>query len=186
MDRYPFLPTEEDGRLHDPHLREHFLERVFATQAWLDFCKSQQGNGGKLDLAGLVAFHTRHKLSLMAHNQKQMRLLGELVAHAKGRDFDEVLDSYWGGFATAMKGRATARRHVNVMTHILGHFKKDISADEKAEALELIERFRDGEVPLVVPLTLLNHFVRKYQKEYLAGQAYLHPHPLDLMLRSQV
>lgn len=180
MARFPLLPVEDDGRLHDPGLRESFIERLFAMRGWQDFLASGPS------LGGLVDFHTRHKLQLLAHSRKHYDELGRLVAHARGLPLPELLDRYARLFTEGLKAKATPSRHVNALMHILGHFKEDLSADEKQEALELIEHYRQGHVPLIVPVTLLNHFVRKYGKEYLAGQRYLHPHPLDLRLRSEM
>lgn len=180
MDRFPLLPVEDDGRLHDPALREHFLERVFATLRWQEFLS------GVPTLGALVDFHARHKLQLMLHSPKLLRELGALVAQAKGRPLDEVLRDYAALFFRVLAVKAGPRRHTNVLQHIQGYFKKDLSPDEKQESLELIAAHAEGQLPLVVPATLLLHFARKYAKDYLLAQTYLHPHPDDLRLRNTI
>jgi uncharacterized protein YbgA (DUF1722 family) len=85
-----------------------------------------------------------------------------------------------------LKLLSTAKKNTNVLHHILGHFKKRISSDEKQELLEVIENYHKGLVPLIVPVTLIRHYVRKYGEQYLARQHYLNPHPVELMLRNHV
>ncbi|MEG6550286.1 DUF523 and DUF1722 domain-containing protein [Desulfocurvibacter africanus] len=180
MERFPLLPVEDDGRLHDPALRENFIERLFVMHAWQSFQASSPS------LGGLVSFHTKLKLQLMAHSRKHYDELGRLVAHGKELALPELLARYARTLMEGLRIRATPRKHANVLQHILGHFKKELAPDEKQEALELIEHYRQGNVPLIVPVTLLNHFVRKYDKAYLAEQYYLRPHPLDLRLRNEI
>ncbi len=181
MERFPLLPVEDEGRLHDPDLRENFIERVFAFARWKEVQRSGM-TAGKL-----VDFHTRHKLLLMAHSPKHLRQLGEIVAslthqrHARG-----PFDPYIAPFLEALRLRATARKHTNVCYHIMGYFKKQLSADEKQELIEIIEQYHKGWAPLIVPLTLLGHYVRKYDQPYLKAQHYLDPHPAELMLRNHV
>lgn len=180
--RFPLLPVEEEGRLNDPGLRENFIERVFAYARLGDFLEGRPGPGG------LVEFHTAHKLLLMSHSVVLYRELGALVGGAGGRgaDFKAILGRYEELFMKALALEATRKKQVNVLMHILGYFKKVLSSDEKSELLELIDRYKDGLVPLVVPLTLVKHYVRKYREDYLAGQIYLSPHPAELMLRNHV
>ncbi len=178
MERFPLLPVEEEGRLHDPGLREHFIERVFVFKRWRETCAQERKAGA------LVAFHTVHKLLIMAHSPKHYRELGRLVAEQKQHDPAELQDRYIELLSAAMDLRATVKKHVNVLQHIMGYFKKQLTPDEKREILEIIDDYTAGHIPLIVPVTLLNHFVRKYGEEYLAGQAYLHPHPVELKLRN--
>ena len=174
---FPLLPVEEEGRLHDERLRENFIERVFAYGRWLDYMEKDGSPGG------LVNFHTAHKLMLMAHHVEGYRKLGALVAGAGRRD---VRGEYLEGFMRSMGYQATVSKNVNVLEHIMGYFKKELSGDEKAELLELIGSYRRNLIPLIVPITMLNHYVRKYSQEYLSGQYYLHPHPDELKLRNHV
>ncbi|NIR31830.1 MAG: DUF1722 domain-containing protein [Gammaproteobacteria bacterium] len=176
----PLLPVEEEGRLNDPVLRENFIERVFAYRRWQDVVASH------LTPAKVVAFHTAHKLSLMAHGPEQFRHLGRLVADAGKRPLGELAEEYVSGFMDAMKRRATRKRHANVLMHLMGYLKRKLDPDDKAELREIIDAYRLGYVPLVVPITLLNHHFRRHPDPYVAQQVYLNPHPKELMLRNHV
>lgn len=176
-DRFPFLPVEEEGRLHDMTLRENFIESVFVYRRWRDTV-------GIFTVDNLVIFHTRHKLLLRAHSEKHYRELGRIVAQAGTMDPENLLTSYQENLVAAMKLPPTVKKHVNVLMHMMGYFKKMLSSDEKQELLEVIERFRNQYVPLIVPITLMNHYVRKYQEGYLQQQYYLNPHPTELKLRN--
>jgi uncharacterized protein YbgA (DUF1722 family)/uncharacterized protein YbbK (DUF523 family) len=178
MDYFPTLPVEEDGRLHDPGLRENFIERIFVHRRW------RQVLAGRPGIGDLVSFHTAHKLLILSHSEKIYRDMGRLVAQASKLVLEEVLNSYERLLMAALKLQSTLNKHTNVLMHMLGYFKKQLSSDEKAEILEIIERFKMGFLPLIVPVTLINHFVRKYHEDYLAGQFYLNPHPLELKLRN--
>ena len=178
--QFPLLPLEEEGRLYDANLRENFIERVFSYRRWKDFL------GGAPDLGGLVAFHTGQKLLMMAHNPKHYREMGVLVAHGKGMDRQELFSRYEELFMTGLALQATTKKNSNVLQHIMGYFKKELSSSEKTELQEVITSYHDHLVPLIVPITLLRHYVNKYEKQYLQGQVYLSPHPAELMLRNQV
>jgi len=178
MNHYPQLPVEEDGRLNDPNLRENFIECVFVFKRWRDLLKSGTGIGS------LVDFHTRHKLLLLSHSPELYRQMGKLVAKAKTEEPENLPGEYQALLMKTMRLHATKAKQVNVLQHILGYFKKQLSADEKQEALELIEGYRQGNVPLIVPVTLFNHYVRKYREPYLGRQHYLQPHPAELQLRN--
>jgi len=180
MERYPLMPVEDDARLHNPALRENFIERIFVFRRWKEFERS----GGTIN--GLVSFHTDHKLLILSHSVMHYRMLGNIVAHAKRypsakRNF-EYLATLMGG----LKLLSTAKKNTNVLMHMLGYFRKKLSADEKQELREGIEDYHKGLVPLIVPVTLIKHYVRKYDEQYLARQHYLSPHPLELMLRNHV
>ncbi len=178
MERFPLLPVEEDGRLNDPRLRENFLEAIFTFQRWRDLL----AEGSKA--AGLIDFHARHKLLLMSHSVELARQMGKLVARAGRMPAGELFEQYQGLLMKAVRLPATPAKHVNVLQHALGYFKRQLTADEKQEMLELFNQYRQRVVPLVVPIALLNHFVRKYRPPYLAEQVYLHPHPIELHLRT--
>ena len=177
---FPLLPLEEDGRLNDPCLRENFIERVFAYARWKDLLRAGASMGE------LVTFHTRHKLQIMAHSTVLYRELGTLVAHGGEGGRLELLQSYEAGFMKALALHATVAKNCNVLQHIMGYFKKELSREEKEELLEVIDQYRHSLLPLVVPLTLLKHYVAKYRQEYLQQQFYLSPHPAELMLRNHV
>jgi uncharacterized protein YbgA (DUF1722 family)/uncharacterized protein YbbK (DUF523 family) len=178
--RFPLIPVEEEGRLHDPALRENFIERIFAMKRWRNLLAED------LDIGMLVEFHSRNKLLILSHSPQIYRQMGKLVAEAKAADITAVFSNYETLLMHALKLKATTGKHANVLQHMLGYFKKLLTSDEKQEMLELIERFRLGIVPLIVPVTLMQHYIRKYDQPYLAGQTYLNPHPLELQLRNHV
>jgi len=173
--RYPALPLEEDGRLNDPILRENFVMRVFVYAAW-------QGLPERISKADLLAFHTSLKLLLLAHNQQVYRDLGRHVAQQQEMT-DEFLKSYIETVMDALAEPATRANHTNVLQHIQGYFKATLSEDQRAELTEAILSYRQGIEPLLVPLTLLRHYLREFPNDYLAGQRYLNPYPKDLKLR---
>ncbi len=175
----PLLPVEEEGRLSDPALRENFIERVFAFRRLKSLFR------GRWSLAGLVAFHTAHKMQLLAHSPGDYRALGRLVANARRRPRRELRSRYQEGFMRALARTATRGRNTNVLQHMAGHLA-DLDAASRAELAQLVEEYRLGRVPLVVPLTLIRHHVRRLGVAYLSGQAYLDPHPKELMLRNHV
>jgi uncharacterized protein YbgA (DUF1722 family)/uncharacterized protein YbbK (DUF523 family) len=176
----PLLPMEEEGRLNDPNIRENFIERVFSYRRWKDFLRCRPG------LGELVEFHTRHKLLVMSHSTQIYREMGSLVAHGREMKREELLQHYEELLMKALALYATAKKNTNVLMHIMGYFKKELSPAEKAELLEIIGQYHDRLVPLLVPLTLLKHYATKYDKAYLKQQVYLAPHPVELMLRNHV
>ncbi len=180
METFPLLPVEDEGRMHNPGLRENFVERVFVYRRWQEYIK-EDGS-----LGGLVTFHTEHKYLIMAHSQKHYTTLGKMVADAKKMRRHEFHASYLGMLMEGLQFLATPKKNANVLQHMAGYFKDKVSSDEKKELLEVIVSYHDGLVPLIVPVTLLRHYVRKYKEDYLARQFYLYPHPLELMLRNHV
>ena len=180
MEHFPRLPVEEDGRLNDMHLRENFVERIFALQRWRNLLAEDSRR------SHLIDFHTAHKLLLLSHSPKHYQGMGRLLAHAKDYPLQELYLNYEVMLLDALKLMATPKKHVNVLQHLMGYFKKDLSADEKKELLEIIARYSSGLVPLIVPMTLINHYVRKYDQPYLKQQVYLNPHPLELQIRNHV
>jgi uncharacterized protein YbgA (DUF1722 family)/uncharacterized protein YbbK (DUF523 family) len=176
----PRLPVEEEGRLSDAALRENFIERVFAH------ARLRALFTGRWTIADLVRFHTTHKLTLLAHRPSAYKALGLLVATAKGRVRAELREEYASGFMDALRALATPARHVNVLHHMLGHFRGRLDPPVRDALLQHIEEYRKGIVPLVVPLTLIHHYARLLGVTYLLGQSYLEPHPRELALRNHV
>ena len=180
MARMPLLPVEEEGRLNDPQLRENFVERVFAYRRLKDFFS------GRWTVGDLVRFHTAEKLLLLAHDPEGYRQLGRIVAKAKETPRDALPARYGEIFMRAMAKAATPGKQTNVLQHMAGFFKDSLPDDEKAELHDAIRDFSRKLVPLVVPLTLIRHHVRKLRVAYLEGQTHLAPHPKELMLRNPV
>lgn len=178
MERFPLVPVEDDGRLHDIDLRENFIVRIFAYGRW----KKQREDDSRP--AAIIGFHARHKYLLMAHNQAIQREMGKLVAGIRALNRKNFLDHYETLFMSALRQRATVKKNTNVLTHMAGYFKERLSTDEKKELFDVIDRYRREIIPLIVPVTLVKHYVRKYNETYLADQYYLDPHPLELKLRN--
>ena len=180
MEHFPLLPVEDEGRLHDPGLRENFIERIFALKRWRETLSAKNFK------KSLIDFHTKHKLLILAHSTKHYQMMGKLVAAQKNFSAKDIQKQYQDLLLEALKNKATPAKHVNVLQHMMGYFKEQLSGDEKKELLELIHAYRDGYIPLIVPVTLISHYVRKYDEPYLKEQAYLNPHPSELQLRNHV
>jgi uncharacterized protein YbgA (DUF1722 family)/uncharacterized protein YbbK (DUF523 family) len=179
-ERFPQLPVEEEGRLGDPALRENFIERVFAMARWRTFVARRPGAGD------LVAFHTAQKFAVLAHSPSHYATLGRLVAAVGGARLAARVTEYGTLLMQALSIRATRARHANVLQHLTGFFKRQLEAAQRVELADVIHDYRLGLVPLVVPLTLIKHHVRRLGVAYLADQVYLSPHPKELMLRNHV
>jgi uncharacterized protein YbgA (DUF1722 family)/uncharacterized protein YbbK (DUF523 family) len=180
LERFGTLPVEEEGRLCDARLRENFVERIFAYRRLRALFR------GRWTPGELVAFHTAHKLLLLAHSEVEYRALGRLVAAAKKTPRAELRARYEHGFMIGLAKIATPKRHTNVLQHMVGHLRDGLDTTDRAELTALIEDYRRGLLPLVVPLALLRHHVRRLEVAYLRGQIYLEPHPKELMLRNHV
>lgn len=177
---HPLIPVEEEGRLNDPVLRENFIERVFAFHRLRELMK------GRFSVGRLVRFHTAEKYLLLAHSPVHYRELGRLVAAAKGMATTVLKEKYLSTFMDAMRVHTTVRKNVNVLQHIVGYLPDTIARSERQDILRVIGDYRNGIVPLVVPVTLLQHYVRAHSVEYIMNQVYLNPHPKELMLRNHV
>jgi uncharacterized protein YbgA (DUF1722 family)/uncharacterized protein YbbK (DUF523 family) len=180
MERFPRIPVEEEGRLTDPVLREMFVERIFCLRRFRDLFARPLSRGA------LVDFHTDHKLLLLSHHRGHYEEMGRLVAGAKTDPIGTLHAKYEEIFMAALAHKATPKKCADVLSHMMGYFKKMLSSTEKQEMAEVITQYRLRLVPLVVPVTLIRHYVRKYDVAYLARQVFLNPHPVELMLRNHV
>lgn len=179
-EQFPLIPVEEEGRLCDPSLRENFIERVFCYRRFQDLVQ----NG--VTKQALIRFHTIHKYLLLAHSQQHYETMGRLVGQTKRYQLKELTLKYGEHFMRALTLKATVRKHVNVLQHIVGYFKSRLTTHEKAELLDVIADYHRGLTPLIVPLTLIKHHVRKLDVDSIHDQIYLNPHPKELMLRNHV
>jgi uncharacterized protein YbgA (DUF1722 family)/uncharacterized protein YbbK (DUF523 family) len=177
-DHFPLIPVEEDGRLNDHKLRENFIEQIFTMKRWRETLTRKKNMGS------LVEFHTRHKLLLLSHSPKHYRMMGKLVAGGKSLRPNELFHRYETSLMEALRLKTTVKKNLDVLFHLMGYFKKQLSPDEKQELLEILDQYRREHVPLIVPVTLINHYVRKYRQPYLSQQMYLNPHPIELRLRN--
>jgi uncharacterized protein YbgA (DUF1722 family)/uncharacterized protein YbbK (DUF523 family) len=180
MDHFPLIPVEDEGRLHDPELRENFIESIFALKRWRDVLRTKESRGNVVD------FHTRHKLLILSHSPKHYQVMGKLVAMAKDLSLKDFYQQYQMLLMESLQLKTTPKKNANVLQHMMGYFKEQLSPEEKLELLEVIDVYRKEYVPLIVPITLINHYTRKYDQPYLKQQVYLNPHPLELQLRNHV
>ena len=175
MARWPLLPVEEEGRLQDLEVREHFIERVYAYHRWREFLASHPVP------RDMVQFHAQNKLSLMAHSRPHDQALGRLVARCGGGLSEDFLDTYGDLFMAGLKVRATRKKHANVLSHIQGYLKRHLGTPDKAALTACIDDYRQGLAPLTAPLDLLRDHFRRYPCPYVEAQTYLNPYPDDLM-----
>jgi len=179
-DEFPLVPIEEEGRLCDPVLRENFIERVFCYRRFQDLVE----NG--VTRQALIRFHTIHKYLLLSHSPQYYKTMGQLVAQAERYQPKDLTVKYGELLMKTLEMKATVRKHVNVLQHLLGYFKNRLTAQEKAELLGVIDDYHRGLTPLIVPLTLIKHYVHVFDVGYVRDQVYLNPHPKELMLRNHV
>lgn len=178
METFPWLPVEEDGRLHDPHLRENFVERIYALH------ELHALRDGGLTRGGLIAFHSRYKLLLLAHSQPLYRELGRFVAAINDwSSLEDFFCEYRLRLMALMSHPATRRNHTNVLMHVQGYFRKQLNGRQRQELASLIDLYRQGTQPLLAPVTLLKHYMAEFPDAYLAGQRYFDPWPETLRLR---
>jgi uncharacterized protein YbgA (DUF1722 family)/uncharacterized protein YbbK (DUF523 family) len=180
MEHFPLLPVEDEGRLRDPKLRDNFVERIFALKRWREILSKKESRGT------LVEFHTKHKLLILSHSPKHYQMMGKLVAKAKEILIKDLYQQYQAILMEALQLKTFPKKNANVLQHMMGYFREQLSSDEKQELLEVIDHYRHEYIPLIVPITLINHYVRKYDQPYLKQQVYLNPHPLELQLRNHV
>ena len=176
----PLLPVEEEGRLNDPVLRDNFIERVLCFHRW------QQLQNRGITPARLIDFHSCHKLLVLSHGVVPYRALGRLVADTGKHDIYKIADDYIQRLMRALKRKATRRSHANVLQHLQGYLKRALDRSDRQELVEVIDHYRLGRVPLVVPMTLLRHHFRRHPDPYITRQIYLNPHPPELMLRNLI
>lgn len=174
LNSVPLLPAEEEGRLRDAALRENFLERVHAYARWRTLLAQDP------TAEALVQFHTRHKLLLMAHGSEPLRVLGRIVANIGQIPLDEATARYGQTFMRALRYPATRKRHANVLYHAMGYLKKQLAPPDKIELAETIEAYRQGDVPRIIPITLMRHHLRRHPHPYLTQQVYWNGAPSGL------
>lgn len=180
MKTMPWLPVEEEGRLNDAMLRENFIQRIFVYYRW------QQMTADSMSVPGLMEFHQRHKFILLAHDEEEYRKLGPLIAEVNKQNLQKIADEYLLRMMNCLKARASRKRHTNVLMHVMGFLKNKIDSDDKKELIEVMDSYRHGRVPLIVPITLMRHHLRRHPDEYINSQYYMVPYPEELMLRNMI
>lgn len=183
---FPLIPVEDSGRLHDPGLRENFIENIFTLRRWRDVMNGYKESSitGSARMGPLVDFHTKNKLLLLSHSEKIYRQMGRLVADCRAIEPELLFGRYETLLLEALRLLTTTRKNINVLQHMMGYFKKELDSREKAELLTTFEHYSLGYTPLIVPITLIRHYVLKYDQPYLSQQTYLNPHPVELKLRN--
>lgn len=175
---HPHAAIEDEARLNDIRLRHHFLTKAFA----LARLRAAAGRGP----GGLVAFHARNKLLLMAHSEARMRKLGRLLADRAERPVEDVAREYADGFASALARPSRPGPNVNVLMHALGHVSGELRAGERRHFLQMLDGYREGVVPLSAPQAVLASWAARFEVPYLAGQSFLEPYPAALARHERV
>ncbi len=180
VERFPLLPVEEERRLYDPKLRENFIERIFTLKRWREVLARRANRGQVVD------FHTRHELLILSHSPRHYETMGRWVAKVNDLSLKGFCQQYQTLLMESLRLKATPGRHANALRHAMSYFKERLSSDERQELLAVMDLYRKDSIPWVVPVTLINHYVRTYDRPYLKQQVYLNPHPLELQLRNHV
>lgn len=174
MERFPHAAIEDEGRLSNFRIRQHFLTRLFALAAWREVREARS-------MRRLVQFHAENKLLLMAYNQKEMRLLGRIVANPEKRPLDAVLADYEAHLAEALRVAPRCTSAINVLMHGFGYFSQALTPEEKRFFLDALQQYRAGKLPLIAPLTLMQSYGIRFPREYLDQQTFFHPYPEALV-----
>jgi len=178
LEKMPLLPVEDEEHLHDQGIRDNFIERLFVFNRWKIYMQNDAS------LRGLQNFHSVHKLILMSHSPAALQKLGSMIASLHKKNMGKSMDLYGTGLMKTMKIMGTRQKHVNVLHHIAGYFKKQLSRVEKMELNELIEKYRSNLLPRIVPIILLNHYAVHYQQDYLLNQLYLNPDSDEILMKN--
>lgn len=178
--RFPLLPMEEEGRLQDPWLRENFVMQLFAYHQFEEFKKRSS------EFKDLVRFHTVNKFLLQSKDEQLYRELGNIVANRNNYPFETILVMYELGFKTAISRKSSIKRTRNVLEHLSGFFKNELTSDEKEVLHTQIDDFAHKIIPVIVPLSTIHLYAKKYNTRYLLDQSFLDPYPKALALRSHI
>lgn len=180
MDMFPLLPVEASDRLHNPIIRENFIRRVFLLKRWREL-----GDKGK-QIGHLVDFHTRHAMLIRAHDLRGYRELGKLLGESSVFNNEEIFDTYSVLLFRSLALKSTPKKNSDVLTHILNLLKKDLDNGDIQEIKTMIQAYKGGRIPLIMPVTIINHHARRLNKSYMMQQYFLNPHPAELKLLNHV
>lgn len=180
IDHYPLLPVEASERLQNPMLRANFICRVYVLNRWRELLEKG------MNIGNLVDFHTRHKMLIRSHDLHGYQQLGKLLGESSIFNANEIFDTYGTMLFRSLALKATPKKSSDVLMHAMGFFKKELNNEDKHELLEMITAYKNGKIPFIIPVTLLNHYARKYRKPYLTQQYFLNPHPSELKLLNHV
>lgn len=180
MELMPLLPVEEAGRLNDAGLRDNFLTRVFAFYDWKTQVEPDP------TAKKLIDFYSRYKYQVMAHHVPSYFAIGKYLSNLSDKDIKTSCATFFELFMTALSHHAGRKGNTNAMTHLRGYLKLLLQPHEKQELSQVIDSYKNGFVPLVVPLTLLKHHLMKVDNPYLKSQTFWSPHPENLGLRNHI
>jgi uncharacterized protein YbgA (DUF1722 family) len=172
--RFPHAPIEDEGRLRNPRIRDHFLTKLFTLCSFQQVKKSRKIND-------LITFHTNNKFLLMGYNQKEMRILGQIVAHNSSTSWEKTIEEYEHHLHLSLMHPPRCASNINVLMHSLGFVTSKLEREEKAFFLEVLENYRRGRIPLSVATHVLDSWMIRFKEQYLKQQTYFHPYPSDLM-----
>ncbi|MDW8032763.1 MAG: DUF523 and DUF1722 domain-containing protein [Aquificaceae bacterium] len=176
LDRFEYLPVEDEGRLKDKEIREHFLTRLFSVAELRE-------NKERINrISELMDFHQRNKYLLMAHSQRKLKEMGRLVASAKEENLRETLSLYGSLFLQAIRKKPSRGQQVNTLLHIFGHISRNLKEGEKAHFFKLVEDYKRGRLDKRLPLEFLKAYAYRFENNYLMAQTYLEPYPEELMV----
>ena len=174
LNKFDHLAVETEMRLTNFNLRENFLTKIFL------FAKLRKLKT-KPSMKELVQFHAENKLLLMAYNQKELKVMGQIVANHEKKKIDTVIEDYQEHFYKALAELPKYTSNINVMMHALGYFSKKLSSEEKRFFLNTLEEYRREQSPLSVPLSLLRSYIVRFKEDYLMQQTFFEPYPTEFL-----
>jgi uncharacterized protein YbgA (DUF1722 family)/uncharacterized protein YbbK (DUF523 family) len=173
LERFSDIAVEDEGRLSNFRIREHFLTRIFSLAHWRQVEKT-------MSISALIDFHTDNKMLLMAYSQKELRLLGKIVANHNKEPITDVVADYGYHFKQAIAKISKNTSNINVIMHALGYFSEDLIKNEKRHFIRILDKYRQAAVPLSSPLSILQSWISRFEQQYLARQSYFEPYPEEL------
>ncbi len=173
-ERYSHKAIEDEGRLLNFTIREHFFTRIFTMAR----CRQLRQHGSMKDL---VQFQAENKYLLMAYNQQYQRILGRITANPERLPWDEVVAAYEKNLGEALAEPPRFTANINVLQHCMGYFSDQLSRSEKGFFLDSLEQYREGKIPLSVPVHILRGYAVRFEEEYLLQQTYFQPYPAELV-----
>lgn len=172
--KFPSLPVEDEGRLRNHRIKEHFLTKLFAFTKFRELKKSGT-------MADLIKFHTKNKFLLMAYNQRLLKILGNIVANKKKKKIEELMEYYEKNFQYCFSKSPRYTSNINILMHALGYFKKELSSKEKNFLLKSLQQYKMGRIPLCMPISIIKSWIIRFGQEYLMSQTFFEPYPEALI-----
>ena len=174
VEKFPGHPVEDEGRLLNFRIREHFLTSLYALARF-------RAARARLAMRDLVDYQARNKLLLMSYSQKEMRLLGKLVANSEKKAPPAVFDEYEAHLRAALAKPPKYVSNINVLMHAMGYFKEGLTPPEKAHFMASLEKYRAGKIPLSATIAIVNSWLARFGSDYLKQQTYFEPYPEEFV-----